>query len=244
MKFLSRKEMKFLSRKEMKFFVTLIVISFLTGCASDPFSGPIPQSKVERSWRYAERYVPKGINNPPVVVFLHGCTGITEGNRQWAGILRNAGYMVILPMGYGSGGCNSSTKISYMTDRTLYERAEEAAYAAAQLRPLHPPKLILMGQSQGALAIQYWTQADEAGYDAAIITGTGCTKLNLPYRMPVLIGRYERDPWDAGLVLCDVWAKQRPSTELHTLPGSGHDPAGDPALTAHVLAFLQHVQAH
>ena len=216
----------------------LCALAYLGGCVTPGDEGP--EVDVARTWQNAERHVPE-VENPPVVVFLHGCSGITSTNQHWARLLRAAGYLVILPDSFSRrsriADCDPSGYRGQRNPGTLVDRAEEAGYAASQLQKLRAPKRILMGHSEGGLAVQFWMGIE--GYDAAIISGTSCNRITLPHNLPTLIIRYESDPWDSSPHQCRYWASERGKTQLHLVPGVGHDPAFDAGTQRRVLEFLK-----
>jgi pimeloyl-ACP methyl ester carboxylesterase len=132
--------------------------------------------------------------------------------------------------------CDPASRTGQQDLNTPFHRAEEAAYAAGQLAKSRPPKMVLMGHSEGALAAQYWTSPEP--YKAAILSGTACSRINLPIRLPTLIVRYEHDPWDPQPQLCSLWAGQRTNTSVFLVPGSGHDVARHPDVQRRVISFL------
>lgn len=219
----------------LSIFLTLLTIA---GCAATDEAGTTDD--VARTWSGAQRCVPTGAS-PPVVVFLHGCTGITAGSQTWCRVLRDAGFLVVMPDSFARRGrtadCDPRSNTGQRDPSTLLKRTEEAEFAVAQVRKLNPPKVFLMGHSEGALATQYWMGI--GGYDGAIISGTACARINLPSRLPTLIVRYEADPWDPYPPLCAVWAAQRENTKLWLLPGTGHDPADHPDAQRQVVDFLR-----
>lgn len=227
----------------------LWVLFSLGGCAATPedqSDGP------ERAWNTAERFVPANVQNPPVIIFLHGCMGINANNRLWGRLLRDAGYLVIMPNSFARKGrsadCDPRTHTGQRDPNTIRFRRNEAIVAAEEvLKISKPPKLIVMGHSEGALTVQYWRGAGSAGFDAAIVSGTACniTQLrisSLPLNMPTLVIRFESDPWDPRPQECGIWASERPKTKLYLVPGNDHDPAGDVGAQREVLNFLRSLQ--
>jgi dienelactone hydrolase len=206
---------------------TLLVALLFAGCAA---AVPTGMPEVSVTWDHAVKYVPSK-QSPPVVIFLHGCAGITPENRNWGRIMRGAGFMVIMPDSFARPG-----RISGCDPRTFgydanswsmisRKRVEEMRYALAMVHEMHPPKIIVMGHSEGAVVLQNLIEVEA---DAYIPSGTSCKQLHLPEK-PLLILRFSSDPWERvqGPDKCGDRPSTRINTTLHLLPGQGHDPSYD-----------------
>ncbi|HEU4371502.1 MAG TPA: hypothetical protein VFV05_25040 [Methylomirabilota bacterium] len=203
---------------------------------------PDRPSTAADAWAGAERWVPKGATNPPIVILLHGCTGIGPGLRNWGRVLRDAGYLVIAPDSFArrdrAQWCNPRTHTTPPEHRAKAQglRAEEIAYALTRVREMAPPKAILMGHSEGGIA----TGRNTGGWDAYVVSGYSCRVLRIPAESPTLLLSYETDPWvvGGGTNECPAAAASRPHTKAYTAPGHGHDLGFDTKAHAAVLGFL------
>jgi dienelactone hydrolase len=221
--------------------VCAVVLALLTsgGCATTPGT---PSTAAE-AWAAAERWVPTGATNPPVVVLLHGCAGIGPGIRNWGRVLRSAGYLVIAPDSFArrdrSQWCNPRTHTTPPADRGKAQalRTEEIAYALTRVRELGPPRAVLMGHSEGGVA----AGLDTGGWDAYIVSGYSCRLLRIPVTSPTLLLSYETDPWvvaAGGTNDCPAAAASRPRTTSYVASGHGHDLGFDRKAHTAVLDFL------
>jgi dienelactone hydrolase len=210
--------------------------ALLSGCATSP------EQDTARTWEHAWRFAPRE-SNPAVVIFLHGCSGFTDGNRVWGDVLRRAGFLVIMPNSYARSmrpsNCDSATYTSGWNRQVWELRRLEIEHAVQKVRALTPvpPKVFLMGQSEGGYAAQNWS---EGFFDGYVIAGTTCRVINPPDGTPILFVRFETDPWDRGAQhFCQTRAQHRVKTTLHLVPGHGHDPAYDPHAQREVVNFLK-----
>ncbi len=196
------------------------------------------------AWQKAERW---GDQEPgkPYVLFMHGCTGIAQSERNWGRVLATLGYSVVMPDSLARPSrvqaCDPRTAsikmdLAEWKTKVLGARHEEIAYALAELGKLQPAKLFLMGHSEGGFAVSTWTQN---GFDAYVISGTNCRGIKIDASKPVLVLRFDSDPWDrvAGGNQCD--GLQRDGLRFFRLRGSGHDSAFDTGAQRAVGAFLK-----
>jgi dienelactone hydrolase len=222
--------------------VVLALALTALSCSACAMTPDRPGTAAE-AWAGAERWVPKGSTNPPVVILLHGCAGIGRSLRNWGRVLRDAGYLVIAPDSFARQGraqwCNPRTHTTPPADRARAQamRAEEIAYALARVREMAPPRAILMGHSEGGIA----TGLNAGGWDAYIVSGYSCRLLRIPVESPTLLLSYETDPWvvaAGGTNQCPAAAASRPRTTAYTAPGHGHDLGFDTKAHAAVIRFL------
>ena len=169
----------------------------------------------------------------PVLVYMHGCSGIggnDTDNHRWAKLLSAQGLLVVMPDGMARGdrkmmSCDSSIP---QADRRLAELKYAAAQAKAQ--PWFDGKLLLMGWSEGGVAVARTALPGIAG---AVITGWTCTSSSntfngvfAPRQTPVLAVNYVDDPtFPYGGVnsgSCEPKLAGRPASKVVMLPGKGH----------------------
>lgn len=114
----------------------------------------------------------------PVVVFLHGCSGLHGGYRVDISFLRDLGYAVVAPDSFSRAfkpkSCDWRSKSAGSHPGVVGFRLAEAAYAVERVRRfpwVDPDRIVLMGQSEGGL-----TTANYIGDDVAarVILGWTC----------------------------------------------------------------------
>jgi dienelactone hydrolase len=65
----------------------------------------------------AELYAPAGSGPFPSAILLHGCGGVTAGERSWAKLVASWGFLALVvdsytPRGYPKGTCDNTRKVS------------------------------------------------------------------------------------------------------------------------------------
>ncbi len=222
------------------FLVIGLTLEFLWGGPG----GAWPADDASVAWQKAERW---GEQEPdkPYVLFMHGCTGITQSERNWARVLGKLGYSVVMPDSLARPSrvqaCDPRTAsiripIEEWKVKVLAARHEEIAYSLAELGKRQPAKIFLMGHSEGGFAVSTWKQG---GFDAYVVSGTNCRGILTEAGKPVLILRFSGgDPWDrgAGGNQCD--GLERAGLQFFRLDGTGHDSAFDTGAQRAVGAFL------
>lgn len=243
--------------------VALIAVVF-PGCAG---LGPDRAAEVARTWEAARVYIPghsgyyrlSAAPVPtaalPTILFLHACAGFFWHDDQWAGILTEAGYAVVMPDSfarqYRPRGCDPATQRGGLFPGAQDMRYEEIGHALGRLRRVpwvDGRNLFLMGHSEGAGATALW---DKPGFKGHIISAWPCTHRMLPSLdglwapagVPVLALNFEDDPWfPPGHPMhgsCEAkFGRRKNATEV-ILKGSGHDTVNQPAAVEAVLQFLR-----
>lgn len=143
----------------------------------------------------------------PVIIYLHGCTGIIDYNEVSGVYLAGTlGVAVIQPdsfaRAYRPGNCNPKTKTGGLFRQALHFRIAEANYAIREARKLSwidPANLFLMGLSEGGIATAKFRGEP---VNARIIEGATCylgwpdwDGLDAPESEPVLSLLGVNDPW-------------------------------------------------
>ena len=220
---------------------------------------------VDKSWEAAPVYVPgiyfakstkdlDSFTQPhPVIVYLHGCTGITQHNdRAWAKELSDNGYIVVMPDSMVRDGripnCDPKIKgpIAAFPQAHSY-RQEEIGYALEKIKQgrwADKRNVFIMGHSEGGTAVARSTYADVSGI---VISGWSCTHksnpkfdgINSPKYIPGLAVAWTRDPWREGKPnegYCSNKADGRSFKQVD-LPGVGHDTYG--YANADVIKFFK-----
>jgi len=220
---------------------------------------------VSKSWESAPVYIPgnyfprstKNLDAVtqvyPVVIYLHGCTGITpHHDRAWAKELADNGYMVIMPDSLARDGripdCDPRIKgpIGAFPQAHSY-RQEEIGYSLEKIKQskwADKRNVFIMGHSEGGIATARSAYADVSGI---VISGWTCThKINpkfdgihSPKSIPVLAVAWIQDPWRQGKPnegVCSDKADGRLLKQIN-LQGAGHDTYGH--ANADVIKFFK-----
>jgi hypothetical protein len=252
----------------------LAAILILAGCAS----GPTPvgrMSDLELTWQEAQTAVPDAIGDGiaavtdpvreqaliragrkfPVVVYMHGCTGIGDADRRLMRTIAKAGYVVVAPNSmarkYRPLQCASWTKQGGFNLFVFDFRQEEINFALQQMAG-NPwadwENLFLVGVSEGGLATAHFRGGL---FKARVITQWTChgstwvRGIDGPEDTPILSVVRKDDPWytggsgkqagDCGSYFGD----RRPGSESLVLEeGRKHDVIDDPEITGRIIDFL------
>jgi dienelactone hydrolase len=177
---------------------------------------------VARSWDAATVLVPGQlfatsphrvtVDKPlPVVIFMHGCTGIT-GNHdlRWGHYLKGLGFITVLPDSMARPGrrsnCDPRAKRLGFFPQAHAMRQEEIRYAVEQIRKsswADAGNVFLMGHSEGGSAA---ARNRLGGFRGVIISAWSCTHARnpgfdgifAPPDTPVLTLEWSHDPWRVG----------------------------------------------
>ena len=234
-------------------FVTATAIAFLlSGCASPEFvpTGVVSiyhdeyfidiekRSKapgVEKSWENAVIYLPNTVfpKRPkdleksdlkyPVVLYLHGCFGISyRHDNVWAKIINDIGFAVVIPDSFARPGRKSNC--SYEAKRQVAGfiqapryRAQEIALAVEKLKQLDwvdQNRVFIMGHSEGGQAT---AKSPYDYFKGAIISGWTCTVaghpeqdgIDIPKETPILVIVTRNDEWLTHPALNVEWDGKR-----------------------------------
>jgi len=198
-------------------------------------------SDVAKSWQKGVAYVPGksssmspvdiGAEKPyPVVLYLHGCSGIGPTDKRWGPFLRDQGFIVIQPDSLERDrpkSCDPAARRSGMFPGVFKARLEEMNYAREQIAksPWADQKnVFIMGHSEGGVAVALTSRADFRG---AIISAWHCgtTGLRTAPDVPVLAIDHNSDPFYPGVAGggCGKHFGGRPRSRMITLAGHDHD---------------------
>lgn len=221
---------------------------------------------VEKSWDDAVVYIPGKIfttsvnkitvDKPmPVVIYLHGCTGIYRPHDgSWGTFLAEQGYIAILPDSMARPGrisnCDPRAKGGTSAFPSAYKyRQEEITYAISQLMAstwADKKNIFLMGFSEGGIGV---AQSTHSGFAGKIIMGWTCTNKSFPdfdgifssKDTPVLAIASINDDWRAGKHTegrCADKAQGRSNFKQIDIPGSQHQTFGSEEAQNAVKSFL------
>jgi len=196
-------------------------------------------------------YRPTGAGPFPAVVMMHGCSGmhdregnLTRGYRYRAELLREQGYLVLLPDSFGPRGYRSICSLRPRPVLPGRDRSRDA-YAAArwltQQPEVDPASIALAGWSNGGatvLAAMQRAPADLPRFRAAIAFYPSCSaaaRRDPPYApyAPLLILIGEADDWTPAAPCVDLAKRADTSTAeltVVTFPEAHHafDSVGAP----------------
>lgn len=233
------------------------------------FSGSVFARGVENSWNNAVVFIPTS-SNPvtindiktdkkyPVVLYLHGCTGIVEWHDyDWGRTLSEKGYVVILLNSFArterKANCDPVARTGGFYPKAHEYRQEEIEYGLGQLRSKEWAdlnRLFLMGHSEGGTAVAI---SKHKGFRANIILAWTCTfqseywldGIKSPKNVPILAVAAKHDEWRVGkrtFGRCADRADGRNVTQID-LEGSIHATTKYPESKPAVLEFLKKVDS-
>ena len=214
-----------MNKRFLKKFKTGFVVFFLlfTGCTNTG-QQKYSATNVEQAWIEASVYLPDSslpkklssvkLEQPfPVVVYLHGCTGITSHDSAWAKYISKLGFIVVLPNSmarqWRESNCDGRlAKITNKFPLAHVYRQQEIELAWNRLQSYNwvmKDKIFLMGHSEGGVAVAT-TTSDK--YKGQIISGWGCTDkkyssfngIKSPKHIPVLAIADRNDFWHKGTI--------------------------------------------
>ncbi len=252
----------------------LILATVLTGCAGfDPFDSA---SDIEKTWTRGQAVLPAAgspvLTSPesgavsrwaegltpgrrvPVVVYLHGCTGI--GNTPFLRRLAERGYAVVAPNSmarrYRPLQCDPARRQGGYNLFVYDFRQAELTYALQRLARLpwvDRDNLFLVGNSEGGVVAALY-RGDE--FNARVVTQWTCEGAPLvrgigaPADTPVLSVVRRGDPWYGGKKSlgqrsdCGRYMQGRPGSRSIVLEeGDSHVVYSDPGAVQAILSFLE-----
>jgi len=238
--------------------MVMVVISSVLAFAEDD-----NKSDVKKSWDSARVYVPgnnsettpdkvKVVKPLPVVIYIHGCTGLTSESYSWGEYIKELGYIAVLPDSMArrsESNCDPKTKKFGAFPKVHAMRLEEIRYAYDQVKKspwADTKKVILMGHSEGGVAA---ARTKLEGFSGIIISGWRCTNTKnpafdgifAPLETPVLTLEWNRDDWqnDATKGSCSDKFGERKKARQVLFPGNGHNVFEQSAAREAVTRFLK-----
>ena len=190
----------------------------------------------------------------PVVLYLHGCTGIIDWHDyDWGRTLSKNGYIVVMPDSMAREGryanCDPVAKTGGLFPQAHDYRQQEITYALEQIKKsswADLDKIYLVGYSEGGTAV---ARAKQTGTKANVILAWTCTwrgdrflgGIHSPKEVPVLAIAAIKDEWRVGKITegrCIDNANGRKVTQID-LDGSTHATTKFPETKPAVLNFLK-----
>jgi dienelactone hydrolase len=232
--------------------ITFILAITLAGCAQNSVHSP---ANLERTWNEGVVYAP-GKASPraikrfetdrpyPVVLYFHGCTGISTINDiPWAKLLASNGFLVVMPDSFKRVG-----KYAECDPKTLrrpsvadgYLRVDEILFALEQLKQTNwsDGRVYLMGHSQAAWALTRVPIHDVTGIVLSSLMSCPWG-INIPRSVPVLRIGYANDPWNQVSPLkCDAHLVHE-NFQMKIIDGAEHETYYSPRFRQDVLDFLR-----
>jgi dienelactone hydrolase len=214
---------------------------------------------IEKSWDESRVYVPgsffeKSISNLklekkyPVVIYLHGCGGITSFNdTRWGKFISEMGFVAILPDSLARPGrvsnCDPATHSpTYRFPLALPFREQEIFYAVNELKKMNwvdTENIFLMGHSEGANAIAI-TKAK--GLRGVVMSSGFCPNgISFENGLNALVLNFLSDPWHKGSTSRCLIRDKRPPEEISfvEINNSGHDTFNESIFREAVVDFLK-----
>ena len=194
------------------------------------------------------------------VVYAHGCDGLSDISAETGRFLARAGYLVVEPDSFARRdkpvSCEPAAHLGGLHRAVLGWRQAELRAAAARLAALphlQPGGPVLMGHSEGAIAVATLTGIASR---ARVIEGWTCEAgwpeyrgLRAPPEEPVLALVAQDDPWFRSPALhgdCGAFMAGRAHSRsiVYRPPGYLHDRhwlSVDGNVQATILGFLRSV---
>lgn len=232
----------------------------LLACSSAPPHRPeVPD--VQHTWDHARVYLPGRLfavapvavqvgQRMPIVVYLHGCTGLANHDWQWARTLTAQGLIVVQPDSFARphrrANCDPLTHRVGLFPAAAAMRDEELRFALERLAHTDwadPARIFVMGHSEGGRAAMTNVLP---GVRGTIVSGWGCTSSNRrwvgipqPSDHPLLILEHDNDPWYVARGgRCKDHLAGRTATRHVTLGSGGHGSAQNESARRAALEFL------
>lgn len=179
---------------------------------------------VEMAWEKALVYTPTDSSltktselelngSHPVLIYLHGCTGITGHDISWAKLGSSKGFLVIMPDSMArpnrKSNCDPKQQGGTNVFPQAYEyRQQEITYVINRVHASSwwdKKNIFLMGHSEGGIAT---AQSTHGVFNGLIISGWTCTHarnsefdgIKSPKRIPVVAVASIDDGWRKGKV--------------------------------------------
>ena len=171
-----------------------------------------------------EKLLKKDVDKIPVVLHMHGCTGIRTADSRWADVYADMGFLTILPNSFRRSNRKALCDNGMWGYRSQL-RIEEIDYARQQISKIpwvDRNSIFLSGFSEGGNAISFYSGES---FDAPIIIGTNCRHAGGaprgPRNIPVLniVGSMDHYGYGDGCIV----NRSVGGSRLVIVKGAGHD---------------------
>ncbi|MDH5178962.1 MAG: dienelactone hydrolase family protein, partial [Gammaproteobacteria bacterium] len=232
--------------------LSVIVLLLLFGCQASSIKLPSGISPVQATWLYGKYSIPatyvgsgktfhfqQGVGEPlwttlaaanlktgakvPVVLYLHGCKGMSRQADRFNDLLVSAGYAVFMPDSFKRPGRRQCGEQGTLRERVAL-RIEEVEYAFARIKEMawvDQNRVMLMGFSEGGNATDNWSST---GFAGLLVMGSACTlvggKPAAPVGTPVLAVVGADDEYRPGKS-CSIDESDGVSKSI-VIQGAGH----------------------
>ena len=208
----------------------------------------------ERSYVYVDGNSKRGAptqdifnNRKPILLYFHGCAGLSRESAKWGEMISELGFIVITPDSFAEADRQKSCILGERKSKEVNKinknlRHAEIKYAldAAASYDLKKHQVFVMGHSEGANAVSTYPFSNISGL---ILSGYTCWRgISAKPSIPVLAIQWEHDPNFTGNHredLCSNHFKGRSKLSQQVmLSGSGHDTSYSSTAKESVSAFL------
>lgn len=186
-------------------------------------------------------------NQKPILLYFHGCAGLSRESANWGEMISELGFIVITPDSFAEPDRQKSCILGERKGKEVNKanksmRHAEIKYAmdAVTTYDLKKHRVFIMGHSEGANAVATYPFANISGL---IISGYTCWRgISAKPNIPVLAIQWEHDPNFTGNHredLCSNYFKGRNKlSQQIMLSGSGHDTSYSSTAKEAVKIFL------
>lgn len=239
----------------------ILLAAFLSSCATMQ-----PGTDIATAWERRVTFTPEqeglvrateappATRQYPVVIFMHGCTGIDIAEMSWGKFLRDLGFIVVIPDSLARrdrhASCDGATAGYYGSHTTHRLRQQEIDYALEKVMNsawAQKDKLFLMGHSEGGVAAARTPRGEFRGI---IISGWTCTSkypgyagIYSPKTVPVLSILWTNDRWFPSGAhtegTCEASLAGRTGSKHLSLEGFNHNTFPSPVAREEVKGFLE-----
>jgi dienelactone hydrolase len=194
---------------------------------------PVPGSRMPDRPFEAVLARPDGTSPFPVVILLHGCSGISPGQQFWVDRLTGWGYAVLRLDSFSARGITDVCAPNLQPFVTPVDRAGDVLSAALWLRTqpfIDGVRIGVLGESHGggtAVAVTRAVYEDlYPGLLKAAVDYYGpCRTPNLHGKVPLLALAGDADTWSFPMRTCEEFASQLRSDQpmqVVVYPGAVH----------------------
>lgn len=242
-------------KKNSLIYKLLVVVGvIISGCSTSP-DGP---ENLERTWNEGKVYIPgsrtpqtvksfKSNQRYPVVLYFHGCTGISTINDiPWARLLASNGYLVVMPDSFARTNKFPECDVKTLRRPTVddgWRRVNEIIFAVEKIKQTDwsDGTIYLMGHSQGAWALTRYPGHDVDGIVLSSLVSCGWS-MDISRTTPVLRLGYSNDPWNTtSPAVCDTrWVHE--NFQMKIIDGAEHETYYSRQFQQDVLEFLRNLQ--